>query len=576
MSDKYEGRGFADDVSPEEIESADDRYELFEPETGEQGERTLNQEVPRTFTVDDEALRADPTRAATWLTRNKGLEQNGFSPADKLTPENVSTLQHEWTIDGMNPGMEANPIIIPGDPPVTYFTEPGHGIYAANARTGEIFWQSQPELPDPLGTVEGGTSTTRGAVAYKGKVFQTIPNLQVIAYDRFTGEQLWKESFLAEDQVRIRNSVTSPPMVYNDRLFLPQSGDSDPVGFSTATAMDPATGEILWRKKTAPKNLWVGDTWQFASSGPWLTPSYDTQTDTIVFHVGQPGPQHTGIPRPGPNKWTNSLIAMDPETGELKWGAQQLPHELWDYDTSGAPNIFTMEVDGEPRRVVSVDQKDGWTYVYDMEDGALLERTRAFTKQDHEWGDGFLLNVPYGRGNKGVMWPGETGGTEWPANSFSPQTGLRYIGAIEGSHWIWGNPSWEWPIPGDHDGGHTPEVNDQPAHVFVRAVDLSSGEIKWSTEYSGYDINSSLWELFPGGTTATAGGLVFGASPAGYVVAFDAQNGDKLWRAKTGRRNLPSPIVWTDPNVGKQYVTIAAYDKVVTFSSKAGTQSGNQ
>lgn len=295
-----------------------------------------------------------------------------------------------------------------------------------------------------------------------------------------------------------------------------------------------------------------------------------------MWGVGNPNPWFFGAARPGPNKYGDSVIALDVNSGDLKWDHQILPHDVWDYDATTIPIVFDMEVGDETRRVVSLDHKTGWTYVIDVETGRLLERSEAWAKQEHEWDQTFLSLPPLGKENAGNMWPSVWGGTEWPPDAYSPTTGLRYIGVNNAPTAMWRADNWSYneENPKKAVGGGTQKVKGGDHSAEVAAMNPDSGDVVWTHTLEHVKSNWPAARLYAGGTTATAGNVVFHGSSSGYLKALSAESGELLWESKTDRRIFTSPVVWEDPAEDTAYVSVFADEKFYTYSlsTSEGTQ----
>lgn len=536
-----------------------------------------NDEVPGSDVTDD-LLREDRQRADSWLHYNKGLEQIGYSPADGVTPNNVADLTLDYTVDTVpglgdcvNRGQEANPTIVPGDPPVMYLSQGQMHVNALNARTGEGYWKFEYGIEE----IDASGVRNRGVAVWNDKAYVAFPDEtavppRLLALNRYTGELQWEVNLMTEEQQEAETSladqlfITQQPMVYDGKIFIGQS--SDKAAWTYLLAFDAETGEQLWKWQVGKPDEWVGETWKFSSGAAWMTPTIDPATDTVFFATTNPDPMMNGVVRPGPNKHTQSVVALDTESGERKWSHQMLAHELWDYDASNSPFVFDMQVDGEERRVVAQAGKVGWLYVFDAENGRLLERSAGFARQDH-WGEGFLNFPPAGEENKKEMWPSLHGAHEWLPESYSPATGLYYTGSNDNVMNVAYDPDWEYDPDKDYaaQNGDTfaiggfigyPESADVKSRVA--AIDPASGNIEWTHELEDVPTDSPASHPFTGGTTATAGGVVFHGSSGGHLVALNAETGDRLWRADTGGRIAAQPIVWEDPQEGKQYVAVTS------------------
>jgi PQQ-dependent dehydrogenase (methanol/ethanol family) len=561
-----------DDVIPENRVKYLDTGEVVS-----ENRRTFQEEVPGED-VSDQLVREDAERADSWLNYNKGLQGTGFSPASRLDRSNIDSLEIEWILEMPTEGMETNPAIVPGDPPVMYFSEMNQTVRAVNARTGEVYWSNQPGLDtslieprDPL--------RSRGVYLWQDKAYVNTNYGEVMAFDRYTGEVEWRQSTHTDDQQenmkidpRRRIGMSSGPFVYDGKILWGQSGDEG--GWAAVGALDAETGERLWNYGTVEKDGWVDESWRFGSAAPWMPAAVEPESNTVVWNTGNPGPMMNGVVRPGPNKHSDSVLAFDADSGELKWTFQMAAHELWDYDNCVPPKILEMEVDGEVQPVVNVDWKGAWSYLLDIETGNLIERSRSWARQDHTaFGEGQFLNYPpAGEDNMQTMWPPLAGGTEWPPDSYSPETGLLYIGAQDASDSIAYDPEWfydENEVRSAEIGGWAEapiELGDEIQHKsVVRAVDPTyRKDIVWEYEFD--DVEPDQYDVWPGGTTATAGNLVFAGSPGGNLVALDAESGNWLWRHDTGGRITAAPVVWDDPEDGRQYVAVAANNRIITYS----------
>ena len=514
--------------------------------------------------VTDDLLRNDVKRADSWLVYNKGLEQTGFSPANELRPDNVGTLERKYTIETEGNGLETNPVVVPSDPPVMYYTVQGAWkVIAANARTGEKYWSFQLGLPDSYKNLD--LPMNRGVAVWQDTVYFASPKPSIVAINRYTGKQRWETDLKVPKQNRHRLFLTQAPVAYGGRVYVGQS--SDYAEFTTVSSLDAKTGEIAWQYQTAPKDEWVGDTWEFSSCAAWMSPTIDPESDTVFFSVGNADPMLNGLVRPGPNRDSNSLLALDAKSGDVKWKQQISPHDLWDYDVHPTPRVYNLKVDGETRRVVSTIWKAGWIYVYDIETGQLVSRSPPITKQG---GEAFLSLPGAGEENAKSMFPPTTGATEWPPDTYSPQTGLHYVGVVDAGQKVWYDPDWSYK---DYNretfayGGGTTPISDRKNAAKMVAVDAVNQEIAW--EYNLPDAKAS-WpyaRLFTGGTTSTAGNLVFHGSTGGSLIALNAETGEELWKDDTGTRITAAPVIWEDPGGGKQHVSVAAGGEIITYTS---------
>ncbi|MFC4552748.1 MULTISPECIES: PQQ-binding-like beta-propeller repeat protein [Halorussus] len=557
-------------VGDMQVRGGGDGQQQQQPIQQPPGPGAAQEDMPK-LSVTTNMLREDGERRDSWLTYDKGLGQRGYTPVDRLDSDNVASLTQKYSIPTDSAGIETNPIIVPTDPPVMYYTTSNLSVVAANARNGKKYWQFKYALPEDA---VGQTGRNRGVAVWKDKVYFATTDTHLVALNRYTGEKEWETNMLTERQQREmeypkRMSISQAPIAYDGRILVGMSGDFG--GWCVASSVDAESGDVQWTVNMAPEDAWVDESWRFASAAPWMSPSVDPQTNTVFYAVGNPCPMMNGLVRPGPNHHSNSIVAVDLDSGKINWASQQIPHELWDYDSHATPTVFDLEVDGETRRAVSTDQKAGWTYVYDAETGRLLERTAPWTKQDHEWAEHFLALPPRGEKNAATAWPGTIGATEWPPCAYDPETGMRYIAAVEAAQRVSYDPDWEYVTEGDitlAEGGSRLASEDTTHNAYVQAVDPASGDLAWRTELPDVSPEWSHWRIWPGGTTATAGGVLFVASSGGHLYALDAKTGERIWSAQTDAdRITPAPVVWEDPTEQIQYVAVAADDEITVWSS---------
>jgi len=559
-----------EDIDYEELETHEARTDQLEygPVVHGMDDRDLQEEAGG-IDVTQEMIENDAERADRWLTYNTGYENHGFSPAQRLTPRNVSDLSREYTIETDSNGLETNPVIVPGDPPVMYFTQNNHTVKAVNARTGDEYWSYQFSVPeDPDYFI---AHRERGVAVWEDKVLWGSATAQLLAFDRRTGEKIWETNAMPEEVEEevpydwVGYGITHAPQVYDGKVYVGQiGGDASAPGFTFMQAFDVETGEQVWQTRMGPKDEWVGETWKHANASVWMTPAIDTETDTVFGNTGNPGPMLNGMVRPGPNQMSGGIVALDAQTGEVKWNSQLVKGDLWDYDGQFSPMLHYMDVDGETRRVVSADHKTGWTSTFDIETGQLITRSKPFAKQ----GGVFLNWLPRGEENAEPLWPAITGGTAWPPDTYNPRTGLKYLGAQDYVASLYFTEEWEMgPDAGVGGGFSFPDGLGDEVEQWggVRALNPASGEIEWEYEFEDFPESAPL--QYVGGVTSTAGGLVFGTSSGGNIVALDAEDGSRLWRDDTGGRIATSPVVWTDPAENKQYMSIAADDTIITYAS---------
>lgn len=534
--------------------------------------------------VTDEMLLADKNRKDSWLHFNKGHEQTGFAPTEALTPENVGQLEEEYVFETGSGGMQTTTTIVPGDgdtPPVMYFITANTKVWAVNARTGEEYWTFQWAYPEDADYEI--QPRFRGVSVYQDKVIFGTANLHMVALNRYTGEKEWEtnsmESLPSLQDLPfpfIGYSHSGSSHVYDGTVYVGQvGGDQSLMGHTHGMALDAETGEVQWTTKFAPEDEWLGDLWKHANSSPWNSPAIDPESDTIVWNSGNPRPMLNPMVRPGPNQMSAGVVALDAKSGEVKWNDQNSPQDHWDYDGQFCPSIINVEIEGETQRAVCYEHKNGWVYLYDLEDGQLLTRSKPYAKQKnvHSF-------IGKGEENATEVWPAAAGGSNYPADGVSPRTGYRYTGSQDAGNILWmeefsypeegvGTPGMGTGPDGEDDisgGGQQATIEGENYTGYVTATDLTTGKQAWRTELPDTeDLLNHSFVVYPGGTTPTAGGVVFSGSSGGHLYALDDETGDIIWQADTGQRITATPVVWEDQAEDAVFVAVAAGDRIVTY-----------
>ncbi|UPV98760.1 PQQ-binding-like beta-propeller repeat protein [Halorussus gelatinilyticus] len=512
------------------------------------------QQIPK-LNVTQEMLRNSGDDPETWLMYGGGYRQQRFTTAEVISPENVSDLSLEYLIEvpkEQRGKLEGTPIVVPSDPPIMYQTNAPDVVRAVNARSGEIIWEYQfaPKEQEKAPLLCCG-SNNRGAAVLGGTLYMTTLTADVVAINRYTGEQKWVYNSAPTGQ---GYSATWAPVVYEGSILNGSAGGEYGVqGF--IESIDAETGEREWRTSMLPPEQWIGDAWKNGAATNWMTVTVDPDTDTLYANVGNPGPDVNGIVRPGPNVYSNAVVALDVTNGDVNWYFQESQHGWWDWDASAPPVVFETEVDGEQRKVVSHPGKTGWNYLLDAQNGKLYERSREFCEHLNMWHlpQDNLEDTPW-------IMPSADGGSEWNPVSYSRATGNVHVKAMNYPSKFQWDPVDEWEYPSTYLGGNftvypamedpgpPPEQWSQNLAIFS-AVNPETGEVVWQDE----------WEQFAlGGSMSTATGLTFVGNGAGEFIAYDSETGERLWQYQFDASINASPMSWYDPAVGKQYVAVQA------------------
>ena len=332
-------------------------------------------------------------------------------------------------------------------------------------------------------------------------------------------------------------------------------------------AYDAVTGERLWRFHSIPKpgepgnKTWAGDSWKHAGGNTWLTGSYDPELNLLYWGIGNPAPDFNGDVRMGDNLYTECVVALDLDTGKLKWHFQFTPHDTMDWDAVEIPVLVDARYKGEMRKLMAHADRNGFYYLLDRVTGKFLTGT-PFVKQLN-WATGLTAEgrpvlvpgmEPSLKGTK--VCPAASGAANWMSPAYSPDTELFYVVAQEGCGMAY--KSTETFRPGGFQYRATGDVNmkDDSWKIYVRALDLTTGKLKWESERVGST-------SFGGGLLSTAGGLIFTGEGNGQFVALDAKTGKTVWHFNTGQPITAQPVTYTV--AGKQDVAIAAGGDVIAF-----------
>ncbi|MGA8594495.1 MAG: PQQ-binding-like beta-propeller repeat protein [Bryobacteraceae bacterium] len=493
-----------------------------------------------------------------WPTYHGNLNGNRFSPLDQITKRNVAHLAVKWSFpvkDSLN--LETTPIVADG---VMYITT-GNQCYALDASSGREIWHySRPLTSGQIGDAGGGLN--RGVAILGDRIFMVTDNAHLIALHRLTGGLLWDTQMADSKQ---HYGATSAPLVVNDLVISgPSGGDEGVRGF--IAAFSAQTGKEIWRFWNAPKpgepnsETWRGRAIEHPCAASWFTGTYDAETSQLFWTTGNPCPDFNGDERQGDNLYSDSVLALDPRTGGLKWYFQFTPHDTHDWDSAETPMIVDAPFQGRPRKLLLQGNRNGFFYVLDRTDGKFLaaypfvnllnwtagidQRGRPIAKPDTE---------PTIAGNK--ICPAVEGASNWMSSSFSPQTGLFYLMALEKCSLYTKSSAW-WQAGESFYGGDTREVPGLRPQKFLRAIDIQTGKIAWQIPQDG---SADTW----GGTLALASGLVFFMDDGGSLDAADAKSGELLWHLELNQSWHASPMTFMAD--GAQYLAVAAGSSVVVF-----------
>ncbi len=493
-----------------------------------------------------------------WPTYHGRLGGNRYSTLDQITPANVSHLAPRWIYPV--PGarhLEVTPVVADG---VMYVTNV-NAAWALDAATGRQIWHyERPRSKGLSGDAAGGIN--RGVALLGDRVFMVTDNAHLIALHRLTGALVW-ETQMADSAENY--GATSAPLVVGDLVISGTSGGDEGIrGFVSGYRAD--TGERAWRFWTVPAPgepafaTWKGRAIEHGCAATWLTGTYDVETNTVFWPVGNPCPDFNGDERQGDNLYSDSVIALDPRTGALKWHYQFTPHDLHDWDSAETLMVVDAPYAGSQRKLILHGDRNGFFYVLDRTNGAFLGASpfvHSLTWATGIGKDGRPLRLP---GSEPTLagaraCPSMDGATNWMSTAFDPGRGLFYLMALEKCN-VFSKSSAVWKAGESYYGGGARDVRAEAPRQYLRALDVATGKIAWEIPQTG---ESESW----GGILATSTGVLFYCDDSGAFAAVNAATGAPLWHLQLNTAWKASPMTYTAQ--GKQYVAIAAGGSVIAF-----------
>lgn len=485
-----------------------------------------------------------------WLTYYGDYDGKRYSLLDQINKDNVRKLTPAWVFQfgsqGLHAGpstyaLEAAPIIVDG---VMYCSGWDGLLWAIDAKTGSLLWQYKHAIPFDVSLCCGNVN--RGVAVGHGKVFMATLNAHVVAIDAETGKKVWDT---VHGDLRAGESATVAPLLVKDMVIVGSSGGE----FGSRGHLDAynvETGERVWRCYMIPKpgepgsETWAegGEAWQRGGGNCWVTGTFDPDTNNLYWGTGNPAPDFDGEVRPGDNLFTDSVVAVDVDTGEKQWHYQCTPHDLWDYDSNMECILF--EKDG--RKLLGHFDKNGYFFVLDRTNGELVSVTPFVDRIT--WGeisaDGKVTPkvYPEKEGEEVFFFPGPAGAKEWTHACFNPQTELFYVPVQDtGSSVARRRREFKEGIP---YWGAAVAVDSSDMRGSITAFDTDGKEV-WRWENNTPMCASVL---------TTAGGLVFAGAPEGIFHALDAETGEHLWQFQCGSGHHSSPTTYSVD--GRQYVAV--------------------
>ncbi len=509
--------------------------------------------------VNEPDLLAKPV-GANWTSYNGDYTGQRYSSLSQINRDNIGRLRTQWVFHSRNSqSLEVTPVVING---VMYVTS-ANDAYALDARTGRMLWSHTRPITNGL-IEDASAHHNRGVAVWHSKVFMETDDAHLLCLDARSGNLIWDVKF-GDIKENPANGATSAPLIVNGKVIVaPAGGDAGVRG--RIEAFDAETGKLVWNFWTIPGpgepnfGTWgKSDIWKHGGATAWMPGTYDPETNTLFWGTGNAAPDFEGSQRPGDNLYSACVLALDPDTGKLKWHFQFTPHDLYDFDAVETPVLIDGSYKGKNRKLLVEANRNGFVYVLDRTNGKFLGAT--LFEPSVNWAKGIDADgrpittgvIPTPGGTR--VCPGIVGATNWFSPSYNPQTHLFYFMALRDCNIGHATPQPFVKGESYYNTGVERISGEQGKKTFV-AFDVESGKIAWRYPQAG---RGNSW----GGTMSTAGGLVFFGDDADSFEAIDARDGKPLWHFNTGQGMHASPMSYAVD--GKQYVGIAAGSDIFTF-----------
>jgi alcohol dehydrogenase (cytochrome c) len=515
--------------------------------------------------VTTERLTNADKEPQNWLMNHRTYDAQRYSPLEKINKGNIKNLKLAYAVaiggTSANENLQATPLAEDG---YLYVVDQWGVVYKIDGRSGDmgrIVWRMDPGQEKlPL--------SNRGAALWGNLVISSANYPpRIIATNKDNGKVVW-ETNLSDGQPDLQ--LTAAPLVVKDKIIVGAAGGDRGVRDFIA-ALDGASGKMIWRKYVIPapgepgSETWKDKNqvaWQTGGGAMWVTGTYDTTTNQVIWGTGNPVPMFDATYRPGDNLYTNSVISWDPDAGKMNWYFQYTPGDHWDYDEAGTHILVDGVVDGQSRKLITHSARNGYLYTMERNNGQTLLAKPYL--ENINWTKGIDpktgkpmdydpskdiqtyagVATPMADNPTKKMCPGPSGGNNfWPA-SYSQKTKLIYIPALESCASV--TPDFAMHVKGNFAGGTT-GGSPGPNSSSIAALDPATGEIKMRKTFA-----------YPNfaGVLSTAGGIVVTALLDGTIVALDDQTLDELWSVNVGTGFNAPPMTYAVD--GKQYIAIAS------------------
>jgi alcohol dehydrogenase (cytochrome c) len=507
--------------------------------------------------VSAEALAAQPT-GKDWLSYNGDYSGRRYSSLDQINPKNVASLRAQWVFHAPNSdSLEVTSVVVNG----LMFVTSANDAYALDAQTGRQVWHHAWPITEGL-IDDASQHHNRGVGVWGNSVYMETDNAHLLCLDGRSGNLRWDVAYTDGNR---NYGATSAPLVVNGKVIVGTSGGDDGVrGF--ISAYDAETGKLVWKFWTIPgpgergSESWPGDSYLHGGGTTWMPGTFDSESNTLYWGTSNPAPDFDGGPRPGDDLYTDCVLALDADTGKLKWYFQFTPHDLFDYDATETPVLLDANWKNQPRKLLVEANRNGFLYVLDRTDGKFLSAVPFVEKLN--WAKGIDANgrpirtdvAPTANGTRTC--PGFSGATNWYSPSFNPQTNLFYFLASENCE-VYLFSAEKFTLGQTYYSTGARRSPGDRGKKTLLAFELGGEKPAWKYPQVGNGQSS-------GGTMTTAGGLVFFGDDRESFEAVDARTGEPLWHFNTGQEMHASPMSYAVN--GNQYVSIAAGSNVFSFA----------
>src|SRR3989454_2583595 len=497
--------------------------------------------------------------ADNWLSYNGDYTGRRYSALREINAANIAQLRAQWVFHAANSSaLEVTPVVVDG----VMFATAANDAFALDAQTGRTLWHYSRSVTEGL-IDDASQHHNRGVGVWHARVYMETDNAHLLCLDARSGHLLWDVAYTDGNK---NYGATSAPLVVKDKVIVGTSGGDDGVrGF--VAAYDALTGKEAWRFWTIPgpgefgSSSWPGKMYLRGGGTTWMPGTYDPDLNTLFWGTSNPAPDFDGTVRPGDDLYTDCVLALDPDSGKLKWYFQFTPHDLFDYDATETAVLIDAVYKGEPRKLLVEANRNGFIYVLDRTNGKFLSAVRFAEKLN--WAKGI---DPQGRPIRtGIqptaegtrICPGFAGATNWYAPSYSELTHLFYFKVLEDCGTFFRKPQEFVEGQTYYSTGVKHDPGEHPQKLLL-AYDFNTETFAWKYPQAASAGFSS------GGTMTTAGGLVFFADDAHSFEAVEAQTGKPIWHFNTGQSIDASPMSYAIN--GKQYVAIAAGSDIFSFA----------